>query len=86
MSEASRNRQFALLHALRVEYARNERGPKKRNCFSPRTVWDREDWIREMAKPASEGGMSCLELDWETNYSNYMRHCKEVATNNCQTT
>ena len=27
-SEAWRNRQFALLHALRVEYARNGRGPK----------------------------------------------------------
>ena len=61
------------------EYARNGRGPEKRYYFSPRTVWDREDWIREMAKPASEGGMSCLELDWETNYSNYVRQCKEVA-------
>ena len=40
MSEAWRNRQFALLHALSVEYART---------FSPRTVWDREDWIREMS-------------------------------------
>ena len=28
MSEAWRNRQFALLHALTVEYARNGRGPK----------------------------------------------------------
>ena len=28
MSEAWRNSQFALLHALRVEYARNVRGPK----------------------------------------------------------
>ena len=27
-SEAWRHRQFALLHALRVEYARNGRGPK----------------------------------------------------------
>ena len=41
MSEAWRNRQFALLHALRVEYARNGRGPKKRYYFSPRTIWDR---------------------------------------------
>ena len=51
-------------------------GPKKkkRNYFSPRTVWDREDWNREVAKPASEGGMNCVELDWETNYSNYVRH------------
>ena len=45
MSEAWRHRQFALLHALRVEYARNGRDQKKRYYFSPRTVWDREDWI-----------------------------------------
>ena len=62
MSEAWRNRQFALLHALGVEYARHGKGPKKRYYFSPRTVWDREDWIREMSKPASEGGMRCMEL------------------------
>ena len=34
MSEAWRNRQFALLHALRVEYARNGRGPKKNDTTS----------------------------------------------------
>ena len=43
MSEAWRNRQFALLHALRVENTRNGRGPKKRYHISPRIVWDRED-------------------------------------------
>ena len=32
-----------------------------------------------MAKPASEGGMSCLELDWETNNSNNVRQCKKMA-------
>ena len=32
-----------------------------------------------MAKPASEGGMGCSELDWETNYSNCVRQCKEMA-------
>ena len=79
MSEAWRNRQFALLHSLRVEYARNGRGPKKRYCFSPRTVWDREDWIRDMAKPASKGGMGCSELDWERNYNHYVRQCKGMA-------
>ena len=41
MSEAWRNRQFAQLHALRVEYARNGKGPKKSYHFSPRTVWYR---------------------------------------------
>ena len=80
MSEAWRDRQFALLHALRVEYSRNGRGPKKRYHYSPRTVWDREDWICEMAKPASEGGMGCSELDWETNYENYVRQCQEMAS------
>ena len=35
--EAWRNRQFAPLHALRIEYARTGRGPKKRFNFSPRT-------------------------------------------------
>lgn len=44
------------------------KGTEKRYCYSPRTVWDREDWVSEMAKPASEGGMGCSELDWETNY------------------
>ena len=44
MSEAWRNRQFALLHTLRVEYARNGRGPKKTiprlatHCLGPRGV------------------------------------------------
>ena len=32
-----------------------------------------------MAKPASEGGMECSELDRETNYSNYVRQRQEMA-------
>ena len=32
-----------------------------------------------MSKPAPEGGMGCSELDWETNYDNYVRQCKEMA-------
>ena len=79
VSEAWRNRRFALLRALRVEYARNGRGPKKRYYFSPRTVWNRENWSRAMAKPASMGGMGCPEPDWEANYINYVRQCKEMA-------
>ena len=32
-----------------------------------------------MSKPASDGGMGCSELDWETNDDNYVRQCKEMA-------
>ena len=53
----------------------------QKNVFtcSPRTTWDREDWIREMAKPASEGGMGCSELDSDANSQNYVRQCTELA-------
>ena len=68
MSEAWRNRQFALLHGLRVEYARNGREPKKNDTTSRHAQFG-------IARTGSEkwrnlllwGAMGCSELDWETN-------------------
>ena len=80
IGEAWRNRQFAQVHALRIEYARNGRGCKKRFHFSPRTTWGREDWIREMAKPASEGRIGCSEMDWDANNTIHVRQCNELAS------
>ena len=73
--EAWRNEHFAHLHAVREV-------PKRLN-FSLRTSWDRDDWIREMAKPGSEGGM---ELDWDADHENYVRQCNELASEEFETT
>ena len=62
IGEAWPNRHFAQLHSLRIEYARNGRGPKNGFYFSPRATGDREDWIREMAKPALEGVCGVLGI------------------------
>ena len=74
------NRQIALLHALRVDGVREKRkGTKKRYFFSPRKVWDREDWIRELAKPASEGLGNELTAITRDSANRWQ-------TKNCQTT
>ena len=67
IGEAWPDRHFAQLHSLRIEYARNGRGPKNGFYFSPRATWDREDWISS-------------ELDWDANYENYVRQCNELAS------
>eukprot|EP00959_Pyramimonas_sp_CCMP1952_P446909 9357494-Pyramimonas_sp.AAC.1 len=52
--EAYLGGRWAEMHALRVEYARNGRGPKKRYYYASRTYWSKEEWATELERPPYE--------------------------------
>eukprot|EP00959_Pyramimonas_sp_CCMP1952_P369040 7729927-Pyramimonas_sp.AAC.1 len=77
--EAYQDRNFSLMHRLRVQYANNGRGPPKRYDYAPQTYWDIETWQAELGERAAEGGMSCTLLDWQQNRDiDYQSHDDEL--------
>ena len=69
---------FATMHALRIQYQRNGRGPKRRYYFDPRTHWPQQQWQDELAKPAAEGGMSGRERIMKKGAPNNMRNSRTL--------
>ena len=65
------------MHALRVEYARNGRGPKKRYYYGTRTNMTCDEWESELARPAHEGGMRCVKVNWPEMRKEYEADCDQ---------
>ena len=61
--EHSKRGEFSDMHRLRVLYQLNSRGPRRRYYANVKTHMTKAEWSKEIAKPASQGGLAGQEID-----------------------